>query len=408
MLCGGVAGGSSPVEATAGDGRWRRSWTRYPVGMSVLRPTPPEDPLVVEGLAPPDAARRRRAADTLTALLAAAGRRDRRVEAVLAVEPLLAEYGITRSRARRRESRLFAILTRARAIAGDADRVVFLSAPAALDGVRLLLGACADPWHAQASRGARAGRPILVCLEARHDADAVGALVDLLGVEHRHGPPRDLLDRAALVVCGPATAASTDIVAALKPTVGDRVWRGDDLAGPAEDVDAGAILGGPGLLAGALAGIDVVRLLVGAAAMVARCRAAPDESPAAILAASLHGTAAPPDVLVEPRALGGLVAWHAHAAARCRATAAAPRGAIAVNADATRRDLSTASPAWHEAPRAAAAATVAALRAGDVPGAVIRLPRVDEHALGQTVALLLLAAATADHPPDSERPAAVV
>lgn len=381
--------------------------------MSVLRPRPPEDPLVCEALTPdpgpPEGAESARRVPAMALEPSPGSAAHPLATPVHEVERLLAEYGVTRSQARRRESRLFAILDRARSIAGDADRVIFLGDPATLAGPRLLLASCAHPWHDQLGRGDRGGRPRLVFLPAEHDPDAVGGLLDLVAPPGRGaGADRDVLGRVALVIVGaPEATATADIVALLRPTVGERVFHTDAITGhgPAPGDGPGSVLGAAGLLAGALAGIDVVRLLVGAAALLTRCRSAVGSTPVSTLVRSLGGGSSPARVLLTRQAaLTHLADWYRHVLGAARGAGVllpgGPAGCgcrhLAVTGGAPRRDLPRATAAGGDWPAAATArleADIADLRAAGCAGAVIRLPRVDEHAIGQLIALLLLTTA---------------
>ena len=379
--------------------------------MSVLRPRPPDDPLAVESLGPADGppAASDVAAAVLAALLKGGSGGDPLTAALLDVDTLLTEYGITRSHARRRESRLFAIRATARAIAAAADRVILLGDRATLAGPRLLLASCAHPWHDHLARGDRGGRPRLIFVAPHHDPDAIGGLLDLLlppGQGSATGHDRDLLDRTALIVVGePATAPTTDIVHVLGPAVEGRVFHTHSWATDAPGCGSGpgSVLGTAGLIAAALAGIDVVRLLVGAAALVARSRAPDGAAPVTTLATALGG--APPPVrrvVTWAAALDPLADWYGHlltAAAHpagllhCGATGNAG-SCLAVSGGEPRRDLprGSATPeGWHAAAAADTASGIDHLRTAGATGAVVRLPRIDEHAIGQLLALVLLA-----------------
>lgn len=364
--------------------------------MSVLRPRPPEEPLEVEGAshgAVAEAGHAERIAAALAAVVDAPD--DPATRALLAVDTLLADYGITRSTATRRDSRLFALLGAARELAAAADRIVVIGPAVDLAGLRLVLAACAHPWHDHLGRGERGGRPRLAFLPAdpAPDPDALAGLVDLLGCPATPaGGGRDLLDRAALVVIGRAgDPPLRDAVAVLGPAVEQRVTWVADGADGGMAAGAGALLAPAGLLAGAVAGIDVVRLLVGAAALVARCRGETATSPVAMLVRALAGPAAPRSIGVDASALGPLAEWYGHllhtaGAPVALVTQGDPSGAavrIHVRGGTPRRTPVAGAP-----PRPAVAGPPPAGRS-----VVVRLPRVDEHSLGQLVALLILTTA---------------
>jgi len=359
--------------------------------MSVLRPRPPEEPGEIEGVSPAAAAEAGHAERIAAALAAVVDAPDDpATRALLAVDTLLADYGITRSTATRRDSRLFALLGAAREVAAAADRIVVIGPAVDLAGLRLVLAACAHPWHDHLGRGERGGRPRLAFLPA----DPAG-LVDLLGGPATPaGGGRDLLDRAALVVIGRGgDAALRDAVAVLGPAVEHRVtWVADGADGGAA-AGAGAPLAPAGLLAGALAGIDVVRLLVGAVALVALCRGETATSPVAMLVRALAGPASPRSIGVDASALGPLAEWYGHLLHTAGVPAALvthgdPSGAavrILVRGGRPRRTPVAGAP-----PRPAVAVPPPAAPGRSV---VVRLPRVDEHSLGQLVALLILTTA---------------
>lgn len=371
--------------------------------MSVLRPRPPEEPLSVEPL-PPAGHAPAPAGVAAAAVPGAVG--DAVTAALLDAEPLLVEYGITRSNARRRESRLFAILTAARSIAADADRVILLGDPATLAGPRLLLASCAHPRHHDLSRGERGGRPRLSFMASAHDPDAVGGMLDLLPAPGQGGAARDLLDRAALLVVGePPVDPTADIVDLLSPALGDRVFRSSALAtdAPGAGAGPGAVLGTAGLLVAALAGIDVVRLLVGAAALVARCRSKAAVDPVTALATALgSGPPASRRVRTWATALDPFADWYGHVLSASGHPAELLHGGatgravrcLAVSGGEPRRELprGRATPeGWRAAAAAATAAGIGHLRTAGSGGAIVHLPRIDEHAIGQLLALVLLA-----------------
>ena len=257
------------------------------------------------------------------------------------------------------------------------------------------------------------------------------------------GKPRgsDLLDQWAIIVggttddgLGMATATRLLLAALLESVGGDRVALADRLVpitthagGLAnlaaslgstnvftipEDVGAGASVFTPlGLLPAAVAGIDVVRLLQGAAAMNRRFREAPlAENPVLQFAgvsrhiAEQEGMAR---VLVSPSSqLDAVGRWHG------RLTATAHRGktlttklvvreprrdplvvpalpACVANADGLDHltgtswpDLLVATQASHASPEQANP---------EQPTDTILLPRVDEHSIGQLLQFLVLA-----------------
>ncbi len=212
---------------------------------------------------------------------------------------LLADY-----QTRRTTSELFAILQTARRIRDAVDRVVVLGIGGSFMGTRALFEACCHPCHNELPRGERGGRPRLSFEGSTMDNDSVQGLLDLIAPA---GRPRsgDLLDRWALLVVSSSdgtleTAVATRLFLAtlLESVGGDRgrlaelvvpiTGRTGRLADLAQaigcpdvfDIPAGSggrfsVFTAAGLLPAAIVGIDVVRLLEGAAAMNRRLREAP-------------------------------------------------------------------------------------------------------------------------------------
>jgi glucose-6-phosphate isomerase len=336
----------------------------------------------------------------------------------------------------RADSELFAILQAARRIRDTVDRVIVLGDGCGPLGARAIFESCAHPCHNDLSRGERGGRPRLSFVGSPLDNDAMQGLLDLVAPA---GKPRgsDLLDQWAIIVGGttdggPGMAAATRLLlASLFESVGgdraevaDRVvpitahdgGLGDHLAAAIgctasftipENVGVGGAVFTPyGLLPAAVVGIDVVRLLQGAAAMNRRFREAPvSENPVLQFAgASRHmaeqeGTAR---VLASPSSqLDAVGRWHA------RLTATAHQGktlttklvvkeprrdplvvpalpACATNADGLDHLTGIFWPDLLAATRQNEARSPS-------PTDTILLPRVDEHSIGQLLQFLVLA-----------------
>ena len=212
---------------------------------------------------------------------------------------LLADYQTSRT-----TSELFAILQTARRIREAVDRVIVLGIGGSYMGTRALFEACCHPFHNELPRGERGGRPRLSFEGFNMDNDSAQGLLDLVAPA---GAPRsdDLLDRwAALVVSKSGGTLETAIATrlflqALAASVGGdtaqlaqrvvpitgKSGRLADLAkaiGCPDVFDIPDGVGGRfsvftavGLLPASIVGIDVVRLLEGAAAMNRRFREAP-------------------------------------------------------------------------------------------------------------------------------------
>jgi glucose-6-phosphate isomerase len=217
-------------------------------------------------------------------------------------ERLLAEY-----KQDRRGSELGRILATAARLRDAVDRVVVLGIGGSYMGARALMEACCHPYHNELPRGERGGKPRMYFEGNNVDNDAVQGLLDLLGTSQagRQIGISAPHDRWAIVVISKSggtleTAAALRIF--LKPL---QKSLGDDRALVAQHVvpvtgDRGrlielakafgckdifdipdgvggrfSILTAVGLLPASILGIDIVRLLEGAAAMNERFRTAP-------------------------------------------------------------------------------------------------------------------------------------
>jgi glucose-6-phosphate isomerase len=413
--------------------------------MSVLRPKLPEEPIeyqpaavfVLAGSSPDrrdsaEAGLERARQDLL-------GGAD-----VVRPDQLLDAYNTGGGRA---DSQLFVVLQAARRIRDTVDRVIVLGDGCGPLGARAIFESCAHPCHNDLSRGERGGRPRLSFVGSPLDNDAMQGLLDLVAPE---GKPRgsDLLDQWAIIVGGtadggPGMAAATRLLlASLFETVGgDRAAVADrvvpitaDAGGLAnlaaslgctttftipEDVGGGGSVFTPlGLLPAAVAGIDVVRLLQGAAAMNRRFREAPvSENPVLQFAAvSRHMAeqAGMARVLASPsNQLDTVGRWHGRRTATAhggqtlttKLVVREPRRdplvvpalpACATNADGLDRltgtswpDLLAATHADHASPEPANP---------EQPTDTILLPRVDEHSIGQLLQFFVLANLVASFP----------
>jgi glucose-6-phosphate isomerase len=399
--------------------------------MSVIRPKPPEDPIEYEPAAVATSGdRSRHSHDAGEAWLERA--RTDVLGAADAARPdrLLDAYNTGGGRA---ASQLFAILQAARRIRDTVDRVIVLGDGCGPLGARAIFASCAHPCHNELSRGERGGRPRLSFVNSPLDNDAIQGVLDLVAPA---GKPRgsDLLDQWALIVAGTTgvdseTAAATRLFLAtlLESVSGDRAALADRLvpiASPTgwladlaaslgcaavftipEDVGAGGSVFTPqGLLPAAVAGIDVVRLLQGAAAMNRRFREAPvADNPVlqfvrvSLLMAERGGMAR---VLASRTSqLEAVGRWHGRLTAR-----RGPPLTTSLVVREPRRDPLVVPPlaccienadgldhlggtSWPELLAAAHAADAGPHEPADA----ILLPRVDEHAIGQLLQFLVLA-----------------
>jgi glucose-6-phosphate isomerase len=214
---------------------------------------------------------------------------------------LLAEY-----KANRNTSELGRILSAAARLRDSLDRVVVLGIGGSYMGARALLEACCHPYHNELTRAERGGKPRIYFEGNNVDNDAAQGLLDLLGC---HSPGKTLgadpADRWGIIVISKSggtleTAAAFRIfwnalLAALGGDRGELARLIVPVTGKSGRLcELSAALGCPdvfdipdgvggrfsiftavGLLPAAVIGIDIVRLLEGAAAMNERYRTAP-------------------------------------------------------------------------------------------------------------------------------------
>jgi glucose-6-phosphate isomerase len=224
---------------------------------------------------------------------------------------MLADY-----RTNRRSSELGRILAAAKRMREAVDRVVIVGSEENCSSARTLFETCCHPYHNEQGRGDRGGRPRIYFAPSGFDNDALQGLLDLLPHERKSatvderwgmividsgGEPRavrnaedaeDAEKRGRAVVlrvllgalrraCGGdiATAARLIVpVVAKSASVGDLIEAVNcseafDL--PSGAGGRGAVFSPAGLLPTSVMGLDIVRLLEGAAAMSERFRTAP-------------------------------------------------------------------------------------------------------------------------------------
>lgn len=428
--------------------------------ISVIRPQLPDDPIhfdpgptfaaggashaALAALADPlDGARAAVLADTAA---------ERHATPDAAAWITLPDRVLTDFRTERPGSDLARLLATARRIREAVDRVLVLGDHDLLAGPRAVFEACCHPHHNELPRCARGGRPRLSFLDCGLDNDLAQGMLDLVaprrdsgGALTRAAEPPDLLDRWGLIVVGrggdefatAATArvflaaileqfggdtarASERIVAITSDTgrlaaVARAVGCRDTWAIPAAGPGPTAVFTAAGVLPCAIVGIDVVRLLEGAATMLRRFREAPvAENPvlqfagAAYLAGAQAGRVRP--VPWRGR-LEPLSRWYDALLARDdadRGRHAAGTLATRVLVAEMRRDrlaLPAIAPldadqdgleglvgsSWPALQAAAVGVAREADAAARPAGADILLPRLDEHTLGQLLQMLMLA-----------------
>lgn len=389
--------------------------------MSVIRPRLPADPIAF--VPPPD----RRPVDGQGGGCPGAAREV--VTAIIeAPERLLAEY-----RMERPESALYAIFQTARRLRDATDRVVVVADAGETAAAHAVLATCCHPFHDQLPRADRGGRPRIAFTGDTFDTDRDRGLLDLVAPPGRF-PAADLLDRWALVVvaaptAGPAVAASARLffntllhavhedraaVAARLAAVGSgaaalahSVGAAEPFAVPGGLSGAWTVFSAVGLLPAAIAGIDVVRLLEGAVAMSMRfCESPPDDNPVWAFATSRPATrhGRPHLLRAGDDRLARVAAWFEHLQQRGPGDDG-PASVTRLRVGQPRCDplvvppSATCLPAGDGLPIDECVGAVWCDLAGAAepsPGATIDLPRVDEHAIGQLLQLLMLATRLAD------------
>ncbi|HTQ40100.1 MAG TPA: hypothetical protein VMJ32_13830 [Pirellulales bacterium] len=240
----------------------------------------------------------------------------------------------------RKSSLLGQILTLAKRLRETVDSVVILGPPQRTTAAHALLAACAHPYHNSLSRGQRGGRPRIFFAPAVPDNDALQALLEilphgrslhtidqrwgLLAIDEHGGANADetgqngsqllaglfsflwdalqttttaVEETQLAAVVGPSPSPLLSLAKQIGlPTI---VWEGTACIAPGPTNGRGFVIPTsdffhPGvLLAGSVMGIDIVKLLHGAAAMWRRFAAAPPgDNPPLNLAGLRHLLAA--------------------------------------------------------------------------------------------------------------------
>jgi len=391
--------------------------------MSVLRPRPPADPLVFVPETPSDPPTGDRVpARRLVAALAPLIEQPAR---------LLADYRLERP-----TSELYAMLQAARRLRDHNERIVVVAPAAEATAARAVLETCCHPFHADLPRAERGGRPRITFTGDRFANDRDQGLLDLVAPAGRP-QGNDLLDRWALVIVAgrtlPAAVAATarlflhalmDGAGGAAGVIDDRFAAvGAPLAPLTESLRVPPPFTAPGyatgchgvftaatLLPAAIAGIDVVRLLEGAVAMNMRLdEAPPEDNPVLGLLAAWRrrddGTCRRHRLASDDERLARLIEWFDTLQDRSFADATQGTTTRLVAAE-PRRDPLRLPPAHPRTPHGDGlpvddliGATWPDLEARATAGSstsAIRLPRVDEHAIGQLLQMLLLAAIVAE------------
>lgn len=316
-------------------------------------------------------------------------------------------------RANRRASEVSRMLAAAARLRELVDRVVIIASAGTLAAVRALLESCLHPYHNELSRGARGGRPRVYFAGDGLDNDALHGLLEILEpLDPQRNPPEDAW--AILAIHTEGQTPESDAVLRLLRSRLSTACGGDEqraaehicaVAGPGSPADLGEKrlsqfttadeLAGPwsiftaaALLPAAIVGIDIVRLLVGAAAASQAFSdgvACPARELAAHRRALANGGAARRTLTTELRALRGFRAWHDDWLAPAIQAGDAPE-----NAGAAQQLVVTTARTRCDAVGLTRVPPADAARASE-PSIGLELPALDEASLGQLAQTLLLA-----------------
>lgn len=332
---------------------------------------------------------------------------------------ILAQY-----RAERGRSPLGQLLIAAREVRNHIDRAVVVSGGAAGRASQMLFAACCHPYHNELSRGERGSKPRLYFDGQQSDIDHTQGLLDLLTAA-----PGGVGEQWALIVADAGQHASVattrDVyLSALQvglPTpaaLGPRllvVSRGDDDAwrqyAPALRIDpmygvpleksaAVAVFTAQALLPASVVGLDIVKLLEGAALMHDHYRITGGNDNLVFRLAAWMIVHAPPAtepanlrIVANCRATEAVAAWfHREQELSYRPSAANPiptsQLRIRLTLDQIRRDRL-------DLPANSVARSIE--MPDETPSLEIRLARLDEGSLGQFCQLIMLANALTKH-----------
>lgn len=333
-------------------------------------------------------------------------------------ERMLADYA-----QRRRQSDLGRVLGTAKRINALVDRVIVIGDRDVQLGAQALIAACCHPFHNELSRGERGAYPRVYFLDDPLDNDLVQGLLDLVGRERRAALPDErwgliVADRdkesaewrAALRHFAAALSSSAghdpDRLAQLLVVFGDLEGSLDHLATvcncerfdwPDEINGLDCIFSVASLLPAAIAGIDVVWLLEGAAALAEAFRTAPLGKSLAldVLGVMRHVARQANRQAVFrfwPHGLAATQRWYDQ---RCIDTPGlAPSGEFIINivVDHARRDRLAADAGGTLLDQSAATIMAENERqhVRSTPSADLRLQRLDEPSLGQLLQVLMI------------------
>ncbi len=169
------------------------------------------------------------------------------------------------------------------------DAVLFVGEADDLSASRILLDACADPWHNERDRADRGGRPRRYWLSPGDDHDAVASVVERL-CHRRPVPP------VGLAILGGGSSPSPPVTrlvdwltdAIQLRAVGNGLVDDNRKIFQTAHFPGRVPVGPPALFAAAVAGLDVMRWLGGVHAVTLASRDYP-HPPAASDTMGLHG-----------------------------------------------------------------------------------------------------------------------
>jgi glucose-6-phosphate isomerase len=232
--------------------------------------------------------------------VAGAQRAEAQDQDIASPERMLTDY-----RRQRRTSELGRILAAAKRLRDSVDRVVIVGSHDDCSAAKALFEACCHPYHNEQGRGDRGGRPRIYFAGDDLDNDALHGLLDMLPherpavtLDERWGmiviqsgpscrPPGDALpityrnaEDAEIAERTTASVVFRVLFAALVQSCGSDRQEAANFVAPINQSAAPPEGGTPtfsaaGLFPGSVMGLDVVRLLEGAAAMNERFRTAP-------------------------------------------------------------------------------------------------------------------------------------
>ena len=315
----------------------------------------------------------------------------------------------------RAASELGHILATAKQLRDGVDRVIVLGSAPACVAARALFEACCHPYHNELGRGDRGGRPRIYFEENPGDNDAVHGLLDLLEPGR---PAAGVDDRWGMIVVDSEshrqeTAAASWILldALIRSCGGDEQEISRRVALVAESDGSFSPASGALLLPASVLGLDIVRLLEGAAGMNERFQSAPaGDNPALDYAAVCHlmellRSGAPRGFASRVRGFGAFEQWHDQILTEAFGVHLHGRAMTRVIVERVRRDRLKVSEEMQEreGPAEFAGKTLpevltASIRQEELfdaeagwPCAMLRLPALDESTLGQLFQMLLLA-----------------